>query len=356
MTLIYKNRLFKTLRGKISLWYLTSIGIIFSLFTTAIGVVFWYTLQEQIDHHVHVVVNEARQILVNNQDDERDALIRSLVSTQGMTVILLSPDGSPILETNSPDVAIVAENRLQNILTTLNLDTSTPKHFTQGNLRFAALPVQLSAGIGIVAVGYSTQVLQATLNILIVIIMLVVIFLILPTTFLGYQLLKNQLQPLEDISSQSQAVSDLSSLAKRIKLNKPTQELETIQKALNTMLSRLEQVFLREREFFADAAHALKTPLAVLSSQIESSAISKKSKFELLSTIDSTASTIQDLLLVSTIGTSSQSKMRISISSIMNDLSELATTLGQTKNIKVLSEIQPQVYLTADKQLLVRIV
>ena len=344
----------KTLRGKLSLWYMTSVALIIAVFLTAAGVLFWFTLQDQIDHHVHIAVNEASEIVQNYRSEERDELLKNLVSAQGMTIIVLSPDGAPVLETNSPDVALVTEHQLQKILTSSSLFESAPVHFTESNIRFAALPVQISAGKGILAVGYSTQVLYATFSKMLLIVVGIVTFLVLPITFLGYHLLKKQMQPLESIASQAKEVSSSASLSKRIAINAATEELATIQTAFNTMLSQLEQVFNSERQFFSDAAHTLKTPLAVLRSQIENSSIAQKMKNDLLSTIDDTSETIQDLLFLSKVGGNSQSIERLSLTQLMQNLAELTTTLGDDQRIKVTSDIQENIQFKADKKLLQR--
>lgn len=348
------QKLTQTLRGKLSLWYLASIGLILLLLAVALSGLFWITLQDQIDHHVHIAVNEAHQIVQNYRGQERDSLIKNLVSGQGMTVVVLSPDGAPLLETNSPDVALVTEHQLQKILASASLYESDPIHFTESNIRFAAIPAQVSAGKGIVAVGYSTQVLYATFYKMILMVAGVIIFLVLPITIISYKMLKRQLQPLERIAIQAKEVSDLSSLSKRIKIQHPTQELDTIARALNSMLSQLEKIFQSERDFFSDAAHTLKTPLAVLRSQVESSKMITKSRDELLATIDTTSETIGDLLFLSKIGNKSEDITTFSLSDLMTDLFELASTLGEEKNLNVSSDIQKGVSLKADKKLLQR--
>ena len=168
-----------TLRGRLTLWYVISVGVIVLLILVSVGGLFWVTLQDQIDHHVHIAVSEAKQVVENYRGLERDSLIKNLVSARGMTVVVLSPDGLPILETNSPDIALVTEHQLQKLLTTSSLYDSNPTHFTENNIRFAAMPAQVSAGKGIVAVGYSTQVLYGTLYKLVAIILGVIFFLIL---------------------------------------------------------------------------------------------------------------------------------------------------------------------------------
>lgn len=343
-----------TLRGRLSLWYLTSVGMIIVLFLIAVSSLFWITLQDQIDHHVHIAVNEAKQVFENYRSEERDGLIKNLVSARGMTVVVLSPDGSAVLETNSPDIALVTEHQLQKLLTSSSLYNSIPTHFTENNIRFAAIPAQVSAGKGIVAVGYSTQVLYATLYRMLLVVAGVVFFVVLPITYFGYNLLKKQLKPLEAIAAQAKAVTDTSSLAKRIIIDSPTQELKTIQDSLNAMLTRLENIFTGERRFFSDAAHTLKTPLAVLRSQTENANLTQKIREDMLKTIDRANDTIGDLLFLSRISGKPQKLETVSLSGILSDLSELANTLGEEKNLTISTDIQKDVTIKADKQLLQR--
>ncbi|PJE63886.1 hypothetical protein COU89_00840 [Candidatus Roizmanbacteria bacterium CG10_big_fil_rev_8_21_14_0_10_45_7] len=352
-----KNKLIQeitsTLRGRLSLWYLTSIGLIILLFLTAVSGLIWITLQDQIDHHVHIAVNEAKQVVENYWGEERDGLIKNLVSAKGMTVVVLSPDGSPILETNSPDVALVTEHQLQKLLTFSSLYDASPTHFTENNIRFAAMPAQVSAGKGIVAVGYSTQILYATLYRMLLVVAGIVFFVILPIAYVGYKLLNKQLKPLESITVQAKAIT-VSSLGKRITIASPTQELKTIQEALNTMLTQLEHIFTGERQFFSDAAHTLKTPLAVLRSQTENANLVQKVREDMLKTIDKANDTIQDLLFLSRINGTVRTVERVSLTDIMSDLIELASTLGEEKKLTISADIQKEVYVKTDKKLLQR--
>ena len=353
-----KNRLLikitSTLKGRLALLYLVSSGAIFLLFSIALSLLFWMTLERQIDHHVLIGVNEARSIVQDYRGSERDNLIKNLVSGQGMTVVVLSPDGAAELETNSPDVALSTEHQLQKILASTKLNEEKPVYFTEGNIRFAAMPVQVSSGKGIVAVGYSTQILHATFYRVLGIIFGVIIFIVLPITYLGYKFIKRQLSPLESIAQQAKEVTGTTSLSRRIRISSPTKELKIIQDALNAMLGKLEQIFKNEREFFADAAHTLKTPLAVIRSQVENIRTRDPAHLEILRVIDTANETIQDLLFLSQIGSSHLKLEHASLSKIMTDLSELATALGESKKITVLSNIQEDISLMADKKLLKR--
>lgn len=348
------QKMTNTLRGRLTLWYTVSVGVIVLLLVVSVSGLFWATLQEQIDHHVHIAVNEAKQVVENYRGEERDSLIKNLVSAKGMTVVVLSPDGSAILETNSPDVALVTEHQLQKLLGSSSLYNSGPTHFTENNIRFAAMPAQVSAGKGVVAVGYSTQVLYGTLYELVAVVLGVIFFLVLPIAFLGYKLLKKQLHPLESIATQAKAVTDSASLSKRIAIISPTEELRTIQEALNVMLTQLEHIFTNEREFFSDAAHTLKTPLAVLRSQAENANLTQKVRGDMLKTIDKANEMIDDLLFLSRIAGKPQKLKTVSLTNIMMDLAELATTLGEDKRLAITTDIQKDVTLKANKELLQR--
>ena len=143
-------------------------------------------------------------------------------------------------------------------------------------------------------------------------------------------------------------------LSKRIRIAAETEELDSIQNAFNFMLMRLENIFKREREFFSDSAHTLKTPLAVLRAQIENISIAKTTREGMLSTIDSVNDTIQDLLFLSSIGGKNKNISTFSLSDLMTDLVELATTLGENNQLSVISNIARSINFKGDKNLFQR--
>lgn len=347
------RKITKSLRGRLSLWYFFSVGMFSLIVMGAMAFFIKFTLLDQIDHHVHIAVNEAKQITENYQGAEREDLIKNLVNGQGMTVVILSPDGAPVLETNSPDTALATEHELQKIMLSQTLFESGPTHFTESDMRFAVMPAQVKAGKGVVAVGYSTKVIYSAFSRMILIVIAGLVFIVIPITLLGYKLLKKHLAPLEMISSQAKSISSRN-LSHRIKTDSSTEELLSIENALNQMLAKLERIFDGEREFFSDAAHTLKTPLARLRAQIETSNLSTTKRDELFETIDEANNTIQDLLYLSKLGSKDSEMKDVNLSEIIKKLTELATTLGANQNIKVNSNIVSDIHLKGDKKLLER--
>jgi len=82
--------------------------------------------------------------------------------------------------------------------------------------------------------------------------------------------IRRGLMPLQELATQASLVS-----ANQWKLQVPeeaeqTTELRPLTDSMTTMLARLERSFTQQREFLGNAAHELKTPVAVLKSTLQS--------------------------------------------------------------------------------------
>ena len=82
--------------------------------------------------------------------------------------------------------------------------------------------------------------------------------------------LRRSLRPLADLADNARAISP-----SNWKLNPPaeardTLELEPLTTAMTSMLDGLHRAFTQQREFLANAAHELKTPVAILKSTLQS--------------------------------------------------------------------------------------
>jgi len=101
-------------------------------------------------------------------------------------------------------------------------------------------------------------------------IVLVSLLLLGATAGLALWGVRRGLLPLQALAQQAAGVSTQSWQLKPPKEAEEIEELRPLTEAMTQMLARLERSFVQQREFLGNAAHELKTPVAVLKSTLQS--------------------------------------------------------------------------------------
>jgi len=115
------------------------------------------------------------------------------------------------------------------------------------------------------SIGHIERSMENLLKVILGTIFVSIIFLALGSYFLTRQ----ALEPVNTITRKADQISQ-NNLDQRIKVPVEKDELGNLAKVLNNLLDRLQQAFISQQQFLADAAHELKTPLSVLRSHWES--------------------------------------------------------------------------------------
>lgn len=95
---------------------------------------------------------------------------------------------------------------------------------------------------------------------------LVALFLL--SLVVGWFMSGRVLKPIDQITRRAQAI-EASDLSQRIDLTGPDDELTRLGATIDMMLERLDRAFSGQKRFLADTSHDLRTPLAVIRSNVE---------------------------------------------------------------------------------------
>jgi signal transduction histidine kinase len=94
------------------------------------------------------------------------------------------------------------------------------------------------------------------------------IALFLLSLVVGWIMSGRVLKPVEEITEVAREIQ-ASDLSRRIALDGPDDEITRLASTFDGMLERLDQAFSSQRRFLADTSHDLRTPLAVIRSNVE---------------------------------------------------------------------------------------
>lgn len=141
------------------------------------------------------------------------------------------------------------------------------------------------------ALGDRDEVLASLLGLLLVLGPLALLL----AAFAGYRLAGAALRPVEEMRREAAEISSETS-GRRLPVPEARDEVRSLGETLNEMLERLDEGLLRERRFVADAGHELRTPLALLRTELELALRHPRSPAELEAAIRSATEEVERLI------------------------------------------------------------
>jgi signal transduction histidine kinase len=165
-----------------------------------------------------------------------------------------------------------------------------------GTVRYLVVPIQ-GAGPGIGSLLVATPIKQTSFGPadLLRSMLLIAPVILLGAGLVGYWLAGTSLRPVQGIMDEVDAISDGTSLHRRVAVPLSGDEMARLALTVNGMLSRLEQSFAGLHRFTADASHELKTPLMVLRAGVERALVHPGTPSEILQSLDETLAQINQM-------------------------------------------------------------
>jgi len=285
-----------SLRLRLTLLYSTFMGGILLIFGAAVYILVNVILLNQVDNMLAGVAREIiRATNVNPMGQISLISLPQLDMTANAYVQVWGADGK--LASSSPSIGSLAKPLDPDGLT--HEQSLYQDSYLDGvHLRVLSVPLVLGdRAIGVLQVGASLSVVDATRGNLLSIMILVAVVAMLMAAIGSWIVLRRALSPLEAITDTVDQINRADDLSRRIPYQEQTQdEVGDLVISFNQTLERLESLFTSQQRFIADVSHELRTPLTVIKGNVDLMRRIKEADEESLNSIDQEAGRLTRLV------------------------------------------------------------
>ena len=357
---------FKSIRSRLTAWYVTLLAIILILFSVLLNYFLAKRLHESVDNSLTVsatvVATSATMRLGNSPLPGLNQLFEQFMNQGNLNKFYRIYDGSGNVGSRSKNISASQFPLSQGAYADALEGKNSYETFTVGGqqtIRVITMPILLEGKlINLVQVGTSLEAVQETLrNLKIFLFTAVPSVLILAALFARF-MARRALKPISRIIDTAREIGQGQELSKRIPVLKIKDELGQLALTFNEMMNRLENSFAQMRQFSSDASHELRTPLTVLKGQNEL-ILSKQRKPEEyqevissnLEEINYMSKVLEDLFVLSK---SDENQVNIDykpvdLRALVEEVCKHAEILAEEKNIKIIIAFLEPIEIKGDE-------
>jgi len=378
---------FNTIRFKASILYSLVLAIILSIFGGIIYLNLQKVLYGYLDKELEVKAQEIKTILnayekIKQRQNHPFQGLLNLLENEGLIedqkmviddiwrskfeilhlkadyINILNIQGNTLVNSNNftPKVAKLFESQLP-----VSLKEKQFKTLKEGGVKIRAinLPVIYQDKQLVLQIGTPLRKTSEILSNTFVLLIALILFILLLTSFLGGFLAERALIPVKSAIEAANNIIKHKDLSIRVEEHQADVEMKELVKSFNNLLSQLEISFNHITEFSSRVAHELKTPLAITKGELEVALDQDRNKEEYkrvieecLQETDRMIRVIKDLLLLAKLDYKREIYKfeKLNINNLLKEIYEQSGVLATAKNIQVNLEIpENDIFIRADK-------
>jgi len=343
---------FKTIKFKLTLWYVVILGIILSAFSFFL----YFTLADSLYKGLDTKIKTMAEIVVSSANNpfgagpsiadlDRIMTERFGVRPLGRFIQILDESGKVgDSSTNLRDAQIPISVQTLKAASKGQTTFETVQVMGKYPLRVVTMPILVDTRmVGIVQIGSSLEGVEEALHQLLLILLIAVPTALLFASAGGLFLANKALKPVVEITQIARRIGS-GDLSQRIRIKRVNDELGRLASTFNEMIAKLEGSFRQVKRFTADASHELKTPLTILRGEVEVGLKKKRALKEYqrilvsnLEEINRMSRIVDDLLTLSRadMGELTMEREEMELSSLAHEVWEDLQILARQKGVQL---------------------
>jgi heavy metal sensor kinase len=365
---------FRSLRVRLALWGLLLLGITQVIVSIVLYIAISTWLEDQVNNNLLLTANQIATVLYDPEDiqnpldvaevrlqlSDNNIATQSFLRDQLFFVRLIDISNGDILAA-SADYGVPVT--LSEIIDTHFETVDVPEDDDIDEIRLYTLRLSYVPHIALqvgVSLEETREIQRDVLGILIM--LLLVTGTLAPLS--GWFLANRALVPIRATARTAAEINE-TDLTQRLDLASSEIELEQLVQTFNSMLDRIEQAFLRQRQFTADAAHELRTPLSIMRTGLDVTLSQSRSVSEYRRALVSTQEEVQRLShLTNTLLMLARADIHelplevkdVDLSLMLNTVVEQFGLVADEKQITLTQEVAPDLWLEGDEDRLIQII
>jgi heavy metal sensor kinase len=354
--------LFRSLRFRLTLWYIALLALTLAAFSAGVYFAMRASLYSNLDDSLDSRAEILSRLIMRDGGLDTGSLDPASAGDEEF-VRIFTPEGDLVFSDLSAgdgppaDATAVAA-------ALAGRESRRSEYNGDEHLRVLTAPVtENGTVVGAIEIGLTEDDLRESLSSLLLIIVIAYPLALVVTAGGGILLANRALRPIDRITRAARRIG-AEDLSQRLNLKLPDDEVGRLARTFDEMIARLEDSFLRQRQFTADASHELRTPLTAIKGQAEVALQREREPDDyrealrvINGQVDRMIRLVASLLTLARAdaGTTSIKRERISIGSVIDDAVGHVRTAAGDDGVSIEAQAADGLAVTGDRDLVLQL-